>query len=104
MKPLFTVFDAIKSLQPYAEFGLQNNDYDTLQWFDDESVVPKPTKEQVEAELLRLNQEYQRNEYQRLRLEEYPPFGEQFDMIFHEGLDAWKAKIQAIKDKYPKPE
>lgn len=33
---------------------------------------------------------------------EYPSFADQFDTIFHEGLDAWKAQIQAVKDKYPK--
>jgi hypothetical protein len=36
------------------------------------------------------------------RQAEYPSFADQFDKIFHEGLDAWKAEIQAIKDKYPK--
>jgi hypothetical protein len=37
------------------------------------------------------------------RLDEYPPIAEQLDKIFHEGIDAWKAEIQAIKEKYPKP-
>jgi hypothetical protein len=32
----------------------------------------------------------------------YPSFADQFDTIFHDGLDAWKAQIQAVKDKYPK--
>jgi len=36
------------------------------------------------------------------RAAEYPSFADQFDIIFHEGIDAWKSKIQAIKDKYPK--
>jgi hypothetical protein len=27
---------------------------------------------------------------------------EQLDDIFHNGIDGWKTKIQAIKDKYPK--
>jgi hypothetical protein len=36
------------------------------------------------------------------RAAEYPPFADQFDTIFHEGLDAWKAQIQAVKNKYPK--
>jgi D-alanyl-D-alanine carboxypeptidase len=31
-----------------------------------------------------------------------PAITEQLDTIFHEGLDAWKAQIQAVKDKYPK--
>jgi hypothetical protein len=42
------------------------------------------------------------NEYKELRAKEYPSFADQFDTIFHEGLDAWKAQIQAVKDKYPK--
>lgn len=36
------------------------------------------------------------------RQTEYPSIEDQLDKIFHEGLDAWKAEIQAIKDKYPK--
>lgn len=36
------------------------------------------------------------------RQSEYPSIQDQLDKIFHEGLDAWKAEIQAIKDKYPK--
>ena len=36
------------------------------------------------------------------RASEYPPIGDQLDTIFHEGLDAWKAQIQAVKNKYPK--
>lgn len=42
------------------------------------------------------------NKYKELRAKEYPSFADQFDTIFHKGLDAWKAEIQAVKDKYPK--
>ena len=42
------------------------------------------------------------NAYKKLRAKEYPSFADQFDTIFHEGIDAWKAQIQAVKDKYPK--
>ena len=42
-------------------------------------------------------------EYQRKRKEEYPSWEDQLDKIYHSGLDAWKADIKAIKDKYPKP-
>ena len=41
-------------------------------------------------------------EYRRIREMAYPSSGEQFDKIFHEGVDAWKADIQAIKDAHPK--
>ena len=42
-------------------------------------------------------------EYQRLRRAEYPSWEDQMDKIYHSGIDAWKADIKAIKDKYPKP-
>jgi hypothetical protein len=42
--------------------------------------------------------------YADLRREEYPSYAEQFDILFHEGVEAWKAVIQETKDKYPKPE
>ena len=42
-------------------------------------------------------------EYQRKRREEYPSWEDQMDKIYHSGIDAWKADIKAIKDKYPKP-
>jgi hypothetical protein len=40
--------------------------------------------------------------YKYKRAAEYPSYADQFDTIFHEGLDAWKTQIQAIKNKYPK--
>jgi hypothetical protein len=42
------------------------------------------------------------NAYKAQRAAEYPSFADQFDTIFHDGIDAWKAQIQAVKDKYPK--
>lgn len=40
--------------------------------------------------------------YAELRAAEYPSYSDQFDQIYHEGVDAWKASIQQIKDRYPK--
>ena len=40
--------------------------------------------------------------YVTRRLKAYPPMSEQLDIIFHKGIDVWKAQIQAVKDKYPK--
>lgn len=45
----------------------------------------------------------EKHSYIEKRKREYPSFGDQFDTIFHEGIDAWKTKIQDIKNKYPKP-
>ena len=40
--------------------------------------------------------------YTEARRAEYPPIEDQLDKIYHEGIDAWKADIKVIKDKYPK--
>ena len=40
--------------------------------------------------------------YTEARAAEYPPIVDQLDKIYHSGVDAWKADIKAIKDKYPK--
>jgi hypothetical protein len=40
--------------------------------------------------------------YKQQRAAEYPSYADQFDTIFHQGIDAWKAQIQAVKTKYPK--
>lgn len=44
------------------------------------------------------------NAYKEQRAAEYSSWNEQLDNIYHNGVDAWKADIKAIKDKYPKPE
>ena len=40
--------------------------------------------------------------YTKARAAEYPPIVDQLDKIYHSGIDAWKADIKVIKDKYPK--
>ena len=50
-----------------------------------------------------INDAYAAVKYQRDRAAEYPTWQDQLDKIYHSGIDAWKADIKAIKDKYPKP-
>ena len=45
--------------------------------------------------------EKQANAYKGSRRNEYGEIGDQLDEIFKD-IDAWKARIQTIKDKYPK--
>jgi hypothetical protein len=44
------------------------------------------------------------NAYKAKRSAEYPSFADQFDLLYHGGMDAWKTAIDAVKDKYPKGE
>ena len=57
----------------------------------------------VDAEVTRLQAEYDNAQYSRDRATAYPPMADQLDDIFHNGVDGWKATIQAVKDTYPKP-
>jgi hypothetical protein len=41
--------------------------------------------------------------YSDKRALKYPSFGEQLDLIYHQGIDVWKQEIKKIKDEYPKP-
>lgn len=59
---------------------------------------------QAQAKLVELQAEYQAKQYQRDRAAEYPSFAEQFDTLYHGGYDAWKATIDSVKAKYPKPQ
>jgi hypothetical protein len=45
---------------------------------------------------------YKATEYQRQRAQAYPSMADQLDTIYHEGIDAWKAQIAAVKQEYPK--
>lgn len=41
--------------------------------------------------------------YVENRIDAYPPYGEQFDYIYHNGFEAWQQMIADIKNQYPKP-
>ena len=58
---------------------------------------------ELQAEITRLQTEENNTEYQRNRAAEYPTIADQLDTLYHSGLDAWKAEIKTVKDKYPKP-
>ena len=65
----------------------------------------KPTEKECTDGLAALQAAWdlENDSYKSKRRAEYPKFEEQFDQIYNEGIDAWKATIKAIKDKYPKP-
>mgnify|MGYP003113220118 FL=1 len=57
----------------------------------------------IDAARTTINNELAATKYQRDRAAEYPSVVDQLDLIYHSGIDAWKAKIKETKDKYPKP-
>jgi hypothetical protein len=93
---------AIISLRPGAIWSLDGDTYDGLQWYDD-NELPAPTEEEVNQEIEELKAEYEYNQYQRNRATAYPSIQEQLDTLYHQGYDGWKARIDEVKNKYPKP-
>ena len=71
--------------------------------FDADGKMVTLDSAKVTAARKAIDDAYAAVEYQRKRKEEYPSWEDQLDKIYHSGIDAWKADIKTINDKYPKP-
>jgi hypothetical protein len=99
---MITKIKAIVSLVPGAQVVVRG---DNVEWIEP-SVAPV-TEEEIATELTILQEEFESNEYQRLR--QYPPLGDQLDMLWHaidngtlnKTSDFYTA-IKAVKDAHPK--
>ena len=95
--------DALLSLRPGAQWVLCG---DELEWLDTEQT--QPTDAEITAEVARLQAEYDANKYQRDRAPEYPTLADFADAYYwaQKGdntlMDAYVAKCDAVKAKYPK--
>ena len=94
---MITKNDAIHALCPTAGFTI--NGGKIVQW---DSIDPQPTEQEIEVKLAELKYQGEVNVYQEKRKLEYPDWEDQLDKIYHSGVNAWKADIKKIKDKYPK--
>ena len=56
----------------------------------------------VEIDMDAVNAWVDPNAYKAKRQAEYPSIADQLDTLYHSGLDAWKAQIKTVKDKFPK--
>lgn len=94
--------DAIFSLRPGAQWVLRGDD---LEWLDTEQT--QPTESEIQAEIARLQAEYDAQEYARKRAAEYPPMSDYLDGLVKGNqaqMDKYIADCLAVKAKYPKPE
>jgi len=94
----FTIIDALNSIAiDKYEYADSNG---KIIW---KEGVTSPSQAEIDAEIQRLQAEYDNAQYSRDRAEAYPSIEDQLDKIYHDGIDAWKADIKAVKDEYPKP-
>jgi len=92
--------EAILSLKPDSTFILRDN---VLEWLDSEQT--KPTESEIDAEIIKLQAEYDSKEYARKRKAKYDALN-QFELISDDainGTTTHKDAIVAIKAAHPKP-
>ena len=102
------IAQALISLTPTANWTLVGNDYTSLEWND--TVIPKPTEQQINDEITLLQSQYESDTYKRQRQSAYPNVTDQLDMLWHmmdQGIipgkgSNWYNTILTVKNQYPK--
>ena len=77
--------------------------YPTVVTIDDGTGAFDAQGNKVEIDMALVNAWVDPDTYKYQRAAEYPSYADQFDLLYHGGYDAWKAEIDKVKDKYPKP-
>ena len=93
------IINAIKAINPNAEVVVEGNNVKNITWHNGTTPIAEAD---ILAKQKELQTSYNNNAYQRSRAVAYPSIVDQLDDIYHNGIDAWKATIKAVKDKYPK--
>jgi len=99
MSSLRNLMQAISNLNPTAQVSAES--IDDITWH-----VGDPTsKSDIEAEVIRLESEWNAQEYARNRQAEYPTITELTVALYDtDDKSAIEVKRAAVKAKYPKPE
>jgi len=106
MSRMFVYADAIESLCPGSEWTIYGNDPDQIIWHKPPALIP--TKDELVAEVARLQADYDAKLYQRQRAPEYPPLSDLADALYWqaqgnmEPMNRYMAACEAVKAKYPK--
>ena len=93
---------AVQSLKPNAEFTLEGTSFQGLTWID--KIQTQPTEAEIDAEVIRLQAEWDLQEYARNRKAEYDDLN-QFELMTDDAINGTTTHIdaiKAIKKKYPK--
>ncbi len=91
----FRKFDAVRNLVNGGLSAVNDN----ITYMDGQTP---PSDAEIDAELKRMQDEYDAQEYARKREAEYPSIQECVHAILDDDLDAIQKKRAEIKKKYPK--
>jgi len=79
---------------------------DTAGCFDADGNPVAITQSLVDAEVARLQAEYDSKAYARARAEAYAPIADQLDMMYWDSVNGsrtWLDHVEAVKEAHPKP-
>ena len=76
--------------------------YPNVVTIDDGAGAIDAQGNQVQIDMALVNAWVDPEAYKDLRRAEYPSFAEQFDLLYHGGLEAWKTAIDEVKTRFPK--
>jgi hypothetical protein len=104
-----SIAEAILRINPELSFEIENNDYDTVKWFN---VDPEKNPELIPSkeEVLEIAEQIRKSTSHYLpRIKAYPKIDEQLDMLWH-SMDSgeipkateWYNKIKEVKESIPK--
>ena len=97
-----TMADALVSINPEIKFTYRSEDYNRLKILSDHT---KPTKAEIDSEIVKIQADYDSKQYQRDR--QYPSIQDQLDMQYWDrknGTKTWEESIDKVKADNPKPE
>ena len=103
---MIKLHEAIKAINPQAEFTYNEEDFSTIKWLGGTSAI---SQSDVEAKQTELQTAYDAKDYQRDRAVAYAEVKEQLDLLYKDMLadkgdktGEWFKAIIAVKDANPK--
>ena len=105
MSRIINNFDAVCSLVGANIAGTQKEDGSWEFYYQDDQT--QPSEAEIDAEVIRLQAEYDAQEYARNRASAYDSVGDQLDQLMkdmRDGTTTHKDACEAVKAKFPKPE
>jgi len=98
-------FEAILAIDATAGVAVNDNDYNSIQWFDT-SVIAKSV---LDSKVTELQAAYDAKAYSRNRKKAYLSVKEQLDLLYHDMTNnkgdktgEWYKTVKAVKDANPK--
>jgi len=95
------IIKSILAINPNAIVRVTDEDIKNIVWLNNTTPI---AEKDILAKQKELKTAFDAKEYQRKRVNEYPPIGDQLDALYHGGVFPKEMTdiLKAIKDKYPK--